>query len=128
MARIILIEPDRQLAETYRQCFMTAGHEVIPCASAQAGVLAADQGTPDIVVLELQLIEHSGIEFLYEFRSYAEWQDIPVLVHSHVSSHEFSGSWQLLQKQLGIDRYLYKPHTSLRQLLQSVTNQLAVSP
>jgi DNA-binding response OmpR family regulator len=117
---IILLEPDRMLAETYGKCFATDGHTVTPCASAQAAIMAADQQRPDVVVLELQLIEHSGIEFLYEFRSYIEWQSIPVLIHSHVPAHEFSANTTLLSEQLGVNQYLYKPHTNLELLLHAV--------
>lgn len=117
---ILLLEPDRQLAMIYFQGMMADGHTVTPTASAQAAVLAADKKRPDVVVLELQLIEHSGIEFLYEFRSYSEWQDIPVIVHSQVPPHEFAANDKLLKDQLGIGHFLYKPHTSIQQLLQAV--------
>lgn len=124
MANILLIEPDRLLAETYCQSLITAGHKVVPCASAQAAIMAADQIKPDLVVLELQLIEHSGVEFLYEFRSYLEWQSIPVIVQSHVPASEFATNWQSLKQQLGIEVYLYKPHATLKKLISSVNSQL----
>ena len=81
--------------------------------------MAADQQLPDLVIVELQLIEHSGIEFLYEFRSYTEWQSIPVIIQSQVPPSEFSANWQSLKQQLGIDTYLYKPHASLQKLLKA---------
>lgn len=123
MANVLLIEPDRLLAETYAKALIGAGHEVVPCASAQAAILAADQIKPDVVVLELQLIEHSGIEFLYEFRSYIDWQSIPVIVQTHVPASEFETNWQSLKQQLGIEVYLYKPHTLLKKLITSVNSQ-----
>ena len=127
MAAILLIEPDRLLAETYYQSLITAGYDVSVCPSAQSAVLAADKITPELVILELQLVEHSGIEFLYEFRSYPEWQDIPVIIHTQVPAAEFHGNSQLLSRELGVTTYLYKPHTTLRQLLKSVRQQLPVT-
>lgn len=120
MSHIVLLEPDRILAQTYQRACQAAGHSLVPCASAQAAILAADQQRPDVIIMELQLVAHSGIEFLYEFRSYSEWQDIPVLIHSFVPPAEFSANWQLFKTQLGVTRYLYKPHTSLRNLLGAV--------
>jgi len=119
-----MIEPDRVLAETYREACVRAGHSLVPCASAQAAILAADQKTPDAVIVELQLIQHSGIEFLYEFRSYPEWQHIPVIIHSVVSPAEFADNWELFKQQAGISRYLYKPHTTLKELLATVDGVL----
>lgn len=124
MAEILLIEPDRLLAESYVQALMAAGHEVNAASSAQAAILAADAIKPDLVVLELQLVEHSGIEFLYEFRSYPDWQDVPVLLHTVVPPAEFNGSGSLLQSDLGVLEYLYKPQTSLKQLITSIDQHL----
>jgi DNA-binding response OmpR family regulator len=118
--RILLIEPDRLLAEIYQRALKTAGHDVVVCAGAQAAVMAADQQTPDLVILELQLVEHSGIEFLYEFRSYPEWQDIPAVAHTFVPPAEFNGSHHLLKDELGVQDYLYKPRATLQDLLGAV--------
>ena len=126
MSQILLIEPDRVLAETYRQALLGGGHRVVCCASAQAGIISADQHRPDLIILELQLVEHSGVEFLYELRSYPDWQDIPVIIHTHVPPGEFAASRQVLRGHLGAKTYLYKPDTSLKQLLAAAEEQLSV--
>jgi DNA-binding response OmpR family regulator len=126
MSRILLIEPDRVLAETYRQTLLADGHQVICCASAQAGIISADQHQPDLVILELQLIEHSGIEFLYEFRSYPEWRSIPVVLHTQVPPVEFNDNHHLMKDQLNVATYLYKPQTSLRELSAQAAEQLTI--
>ncbi len=118
--RILLVEPDKLLARTYKQALESAGHEVMVDGTAQGAVHAADEQAPDLVLLEMQLVSHSGVEFLYEFRSYSDWQDIPVIVLSQVPPAEFLGSWDLLQRELGVKKYLYKPHTSLKKLLRTV--------
>ena len=127
MAQILHIEPDSLLAETYTASLELAGHSVDAVTSAQAGIHAADKITPDLVLLELQLVEHSGVEFLYEFRSYPEWQSIPVIVLSNVPPAEFSGSHDLLTHELGVQAYQYKPQTSLRQLLALINELAAVA-
>ncbi|HEX5744060.1 MAG TPA: response regulator [Candidatus Saccharimonadales bacterium] len=127
MAEVLLIEPDRLLAESYVQALQAVGHEVNAASGAQAAIMAADAIRPDLVVLELQLVEHSGIEFLYEFRSYPEWQDVPVIIHTHVPAAEFNDSRQILRDELGVHDYLYKPHTTLRRLTASVNEHLPVA-
>lgn len=127
MSRILLIEPDRVLAETYRQALLTDGHQVICCASAQAGIISADQHRPDLIILEPQLIEHSGIEFLYELRSYQEWQGIPVILHTWVPPAEFNDNRRLLKDQLNVAVYLYKPQTSLNELVTRAAERLPVA-
>lgn len=115
---MLLIEPDRRLAGDYRQALEAAGHEVIWRATGQAAIESADRRTPDVIVLELQLKQHNGLEFLYELRSYREWQTVPVIVQSLVPATVFDGAaaWA----HLGIRAYLYKPESSLRQLLKAL--------
>src|SRR5687768_475592 len=102
----------------------SAGHQVRLCSSAQAAVMVADQVNPDGVGLEIQVVEHAGIEFLYEFRSYPEWQDIPVIIHSNVPPTEFEANLGLLRKELGVKDYLYKPRTNVKELIAAVERQL----
>jgi DNA-binding response OmpR family regulator len=126
MAKILLIEPDAVLAKLYLEAFKSAGHEARLTVSAQDAVFKVDEDLPDVVVVELQLVAHSGIEFLYELRSYAEWQNIPVIVHICIPPAEFMDSMELLRGQLGVTEYLYKPQTTLRKLLRSIRE--AVEP
>src|ERR1700733_7447717 len=105
MSQILLIEPDKSLAKTYHQALKQAGHKVVSVTSSQQAINSADKLAPDVVVLEIQLVGHSGIEFLYEFRSYPEWQSIPVIVHSNVPYVELKDGWPLLSKQLGVSSY-----------------------
>jgi DNA-binding response OmpR family regulator len=120
MAHILLVEPDVVLAKTYQQTLERSGHVIMCSASAQESILAMDHKKPDIIVLELRLADHNGIEFLYELRSYSDWQNVPVVIHSMVSPSEAKVNWGLL----GVDAYLYKPKTSLRKLQQTVDDIL----
>lgn len=126
MAKILLIEPDRQLAQTYYEALQSEGHNVVAAAGAQSAILAADQHQPDLIILELQLVEHSGVEFLYELRSYPEWHDIPVIVQTIIPPVEFNDSGRTLTAQLGVRQFLYKPQTSLRELLKAVDDGLPI--
>ncbi|GEM_PF-123492 len=126
MSKILLLEPDAILANLYIKAFEHVGHYVRRTVSAQDAVFQVDELLPDVVVVELQLVAHSGIEFLYELRSYQEWQHIPVLIHSCIPPTEFADSMSLLRHTLGVTQYLYKPHTSLQTLLRAVCD--AVTP
>lgn len=118
--KILLIEPNYSLGWTYQQALNKAGHKVNWQRTASAAIAAADTDCPDAVILELQLAGHSGIEFLYEFRSYTDWQNIPVILHTMVGEEQFA-----LQRHqfdsLGITSFLYKPATSLRQLTRAIS-------
>ena len=126
--RVLLIEPDVVQAACYREALERAGHSVVHARSAQNAVQMADEQMPDVVVLELQLPAHNGVEFLYEFRSYKEWLQVPVIIHSFVRPYELKKS-PILAVELGVTTVLYKPKTSLMQLcaaVRSVVSQTQV--
>jgi DNA-binding response OmpR family regulator len=116
---LLLIEPDKRLAATYRAYLEENGYAVGWAAHAQDAVIQADTTTPDLVLLELQLAAHNGVEFLYEFRSYAEWQAVPVVLLTTIGPHAL-GLTPAVMERLGIERCLYKPATTLKQLLRTV--------
>ncbi len=121
---MLLVEPDPVLAHTYTAALEGGGHEVMHAASAQAAIHVADSATPDVVVLEMQLPGHNGIEFLYEFRSYADWQEVPVILLTGLPASN-PGLDTTLWHELGVKQYLYKPTTKLRRLVQCVESVLA---
>lgn len=126
MANILLIEPNTILARTYSRALEHVGYVVVRAADAQGAIFAADEHQPDVVVLELQLGAHDGIEFLHEFRSYAEWQDIPVVLHSSVLPTQLAGA-QFALEELGVRTALYKPRTSLQKLISTVNHQIVTA-
>ena len=117
---ILIIEPDKVLSNIYINAFKHLGFNVFVAKSAQSALTLADENPPNLVILEIQLVEHSGIEFLYEFRSYSEWKDIPIIIYSCIPAHEFNNNWEILKKEIGIEEYLYKPKTNLKQLIKIV--------
>lgn len=116
---ILLIEPDKKLGGIYQRGLEAEGHNVQWAAHAQDAVHAADDTGPDLIVLELQLAAHNGIEFLYEFRSYPEWQKIPVILLTLVPPASLQITAEMMET-FGIVRCLYKPATNLKQLLYAV--------
>ena len=116
-----MLEPDIVLATIYSAALESAGHVVRKCHTAQAAIFTADVFQPQAVVMELQLPGHSGIEFLYEYRSYAEWQSVPVIAHTWIPGGSLDMDLPVV-KQLGILRHLYKPVTSLRDLVRAINS------
>jgi DNA-binding response OmpR family regulator len=124
MTHVLILEPDRLLAKTYQQALAHAGYDVSYATSGQEAVDIADQKTPDLIVLELQLPAHNGLEFLYEFRSYGEWQAIPIIVNTVIPSKDLGLVAETINKELGIREWHYKPQTDLQLLLRSVKTHL----
>lgn len=127
MSRILLLEPDTLLATIYTQAFTRAGFIVDCVPSAQVAIDAADAHAPDVVITEMHMPAHDGVEFLYEFRSYAEWQQVPVIIHSYASPEQLATVRSTLEAELGVIAILYKPQTSLHKLLACVREQMGAA-
>ncbi len=123
MANVLLIEPNAALARTYVQALQHVGHQVAHVGTAQDAIDAADTTKPDVVVLELQLAVHDGVEFLHEFRSYPEWQSIPVIVNTSLTPSALRPVQGALAGDFGVALALYKPRTTLEQLISAVNGQ-----
>ncbi|MEJ0073759.1 MAG: response regulator [Candidatus Saccharibacteria bacterium] len=122
--RILLIEPDFLQAATYEKVLTRAGHQVARAVSAQAAVHLADEHMPDLVLLELQLPNHNGVEFLYEFAVTAN--GCTYHHHPHLRAAARAGARQHIARELGVVRTLYKPATSLNQLCAAVVDAVPV--
>lgn len=115
MAQILLVEPDTVLAKTYAASLMSSGHHILRAQDAQSAITACDTVRPDCIVLEMLLPQHNGVEFLYELRSHADWQDIPIIILSHMTLDRL-GLDEVALEKLGVSAYCYKPDTSLTTL------------
>lgn len=110
--KILLLEPDRQIANDTKTSLMLAGYSVITHTDLQAAILSVDKFRPDLVILDLLLGGRSAIEFLYELRSYPEWQDIKVILTGRYPLEEIE-TYLASLNQLNIAAYLPKLTASL---------------
>lgn len=119
MSKILIIEPDNILASEYQKALSKQRLKAFVCSDGQQAITAADKQAPDAILLELALAKNSGIEFIYEFRSYADWRDIPIVVLSRLSQTQANLDEKTMTS-LGIIKYHYKPETSLKHAMSSI--------
>ncbi len=120
MAKILLIEPEETIARAYCRALETDGHSIRHALSAQVAVGSLDEHMPDLVILDLQLADHDGVEFLHEFSSYSEWRHIPVIINSFLRPDRKEPHFRLLKRDFNIVSILYKPELRLEALRREV--------
>lgn len=118
MRNVIIIEPDRIIAKCIAESLSKQNIESRIASNAQEAVVLADSRTPDAVIIEISLPGHSGSEFIYEFRTYDDWQDVPIVIYSSMDIEFIKQiyDWTLLEPI----EYLYKPDRSLSELVELV--------
>jgi DNA-binding response OmpR family regulator len=109
--RVLIIEPDKILANNLNTIFMASGFETAVFFDPQLAVEDMDKQLPDIIILELQLAPLSGIAFLYELRGYDDFGQVPVVIYSSVPKETFGLDEKQLNR-LGIIKYFYKAKIS----------------
>jgi CheY-like chemotaxis protein len=123
MAKLLLIESDAFLATNTIKVLKNAGHSVDWQVNPQTALDRADKDLPELIILDIMLAGHSGIEFLYEFRSYADWRRIPVVIFCSLSAEELKEALSGFE-HLNLEAYLYKPATTLSELTATVSRVL----
>jgi two-component system, OmpR family, alkaline phosphatase synthesis response regulator PhoP len=83
--KILIIENETDVNEILEKELTEQGYEVVIAASGQEGLSRARALNPDLVLLDLSVLE-GGFEILYQIRK--SFKDLPVIVISN-SGQEF---------------------------------------
>ena len=120
---VLVVEPDELLAKTYRRILTDSGYYVRSSTNAQDAIIDIDSTKPDVILVEIQLRLHNGIELLNEIRSYPDLSEIPIIVLTYVPEASFSSL--LNDKQLKFVKYLHKSQATHQDILFAVQEALA---
>lgn len=123
MTRVLILSSDRRLGGQAAAYLKSKGYEARAHTEPQQAISAANTQPPDIAVIDLLLAGRSGVEFLYELRSYPEWQNIPVILSGNQQPADISPFRDAFDL-LGVSAYLPAPLTSLAILEQHIRSFL----
>lgn len=127
MKKILLVEDDVWLSELYGKALERMdGVDVLYANSAGSALKALDKESADLLILDIFLDGHNGIELIHELASYSDTRQTPVIILSAVSENDFgmaNNRWE----QYGVVKYLYKPSTKPSDLINEVEAQLSHS-
>jgi CheY-like chemotaxis protein len=113
-SRILIIDDDVELTETFSDALEYAGHEVKVVNSGNEGFRIVTRLVPDVVILDMNLPGVSGILLLSHIRHMPRLAHTKVIIVSGYSdlAHTAKAVW-------GADMYLPKP-VSPKQLLEAI--------
>jgi two-component system phosphate regulon response regulator PhoB len=112
MARILVVEDEKDLQEVLTYNLRQAGHTPIVVSSGRDAVGAVSDHHPDLVLLDLMLPDVSGIEVCRRLKSENDTREIPIVMVT-ARGDEVD---RVVGFELGADDYVVKPY-SLRELL-----------
>ena len=112
MARILVVEDEKDLQEVLTYNLRQAGHIPIVVASGRDAISAVADHHPDLVLLDLMLPDVSGVEVCRRLKSETDTRDLPIVMVT-AKGDEVD---RVVGFELGADDYVVKPY-SLRELL-----------
>jgi DNA-binding response OmpR family regulator len=105
MASVLLIEDDQRIRQSLAASLADMGHELRAAGTGMAGVQAAVEAAPDVVVLDLGLPDLPGDEVLKMIRAVSE---VPIIIAT--AQDDEGGIVKVLD--LGADDYVVKPFSA----------------
>ncbi len=117
MTTILLIDDDRPFARALSIGLGAHGFEVVVAHDGTDGIVEASRAHPDVILLDLGLPGHTGMEVLEAVRA---WSDVPVIVLSarHQSAAKVAaldaGADDYVTKPFGIDELLARIRAAMR--------------
>jgi CheY-like chemotaxis protein len=79
---VLLVEDDSWLRYIMAELLADDGYQVREAATGTQALALVDQEVPDVVVLDLNLPELSGLDVLHELRTRKQMLNLPVIVMS----------------------------------------------
>jgi two-component system, OmpR family, phosphate regulon response regulator PhoB len=115
MARILVVEDEKDLQELVAYNFRQAGHAVTIVGSGREALAAVQTQRPDLVLLDLMLPDVSGLEICRKLKGDTATREVPIIMVT-AKGDEVD---RVVGFELGADDYVVKPY-SLRELLLRV--------
>lgn len=114
MARILLVEDERDLREMLVFNLESAGYEVDAAEDGNGGLALFEKSRPDAVLLDLMLPGISGLDVCRKLKSNPATRDVPVIILT-ARGQEID---RVVGFELGADDYVVKPYSTRELLLR----------
>ncbi len=105
MAKILLVDDDRDLASLTRTTLIKHGHEVFVFHEASRAIEHARQQNPDLILMDIMLPQMSGAQAVKKMQEVPGLQNVPVIFLTGLVS---SAEEDLEKTGINIDNRTYK--------------------
>ena len=121
--RILLVEDNDLNRKLFGDVLKAGGHDVMPIADGSQALEAMRRFGPDLVIMDIQLPNISGLDLIAQIRRDPALKAVPVLA---VTAYAGKGDEEKI-RDAGADNYLAKP-VSIGPFMQAVNALLAPAP
>lgn len=120
MARILVVEDDRDLNNAYCVILRNEGHEVVSALDGKQALEKLKDFSPDLILLDLLMPVMGGLEFLQNYDQLHRHKNVKVLIFTNMeNSPEVEEAYKL-----GAHRCIIKSWTAPHNLAKVVSDSL----
>ena len=102
-ARILIVDDNLTNVKVLQTRLAAEGYEIVTAADGEEGLAAARQHTPDLILLDVKLIEEDGRVICKQLKTNEQTKDVPIIMLSaHVSERK-------IRQECPVDDFLAKP-------------------
>ncbi len=120
--KILLIEDDKDQIFMYRFKFEKEGFAFFSARTGAEGIKTAKTEKPDLILLDLILINESGVEILEKLKADEFVKNIPVIILTNLAKKELKARAQ----ELGIVDFIIKTQILPAELVDRVKKALKI--
>jgi len=114
--KILLIEDDKDQIFMYRFKFEKEDFEFLSATNGAEGFQTAKAQVPDLILLDLVLVNESGIDVLEKLKADPETKNIPVIMLTNLAKKELKAQ----AEKLGIIDFIIKSQVLPAELVKRV--------
>lgn len=107
MSRILVVDDDTSLLQMMGLMLKRAGHTAIMASDGREGIEIARREKPDMAIIDIMMPDVSGYEVCSMLRKDPQTKDIPLLILTALSQHEY----RKRAEESGADGFVTKPVT-----------------
>ena len=100
MTTVLLVDDEQYIREYYTEDLSAEGYRISTVATGHDLLRRIDLLKPDVVILDIRLVDYDGLELLQEIRG--QHQDLPVIICSAYDTYKYD------PKALAADYYVIK--------------------
>ncbi len=117
---ILIVEDDPKNLTLFRALLQVSGYKTIEATSGKQGIELAKASHPDLILMDIQMPEISGLEATRILKADFTTSNIPVLA---LTAYAMKGDAERIL-QAGCDGYLAKP-VDIKELLKEVAKYVS---
>jgi DNA-binding response OmpR family regulator len=87
MSRVLLIEDDHWLADSYRQILLARGFDCQTVPEANLAMRVIDESKPDVIVADVILGDQTVVPLLHELQTYEDTRTVPVILCTAIGAN-----------------------------------------